>query len=332
MYFVFLQLIDIFEAFYRKLNTYENIKPLSILPSMENLYFSDQNKFSTTSFVSFFKRPTFFVNLNTEYEPANKLANKYDRHLKSIVYSVNDRENHFSIKNLITDAQNNISKFKQINFEEKDLFKLIHKLKKENVKMQAFLNMIFSFGLKKLYEDRGNASETDHNVVFAYAVNLRKFSDDSSIFGSDLNENMGVSTNIFVSSLREEIDFSQDFATMFWSCVRLENNEILKRLETNEQFKIPHTFANSGQICFDMVLSNIGIMATSYSKESLHKVKSCYFTGVNEFTNKLGFSYFITVNNLLCWSFLFHSLVINDEIAETIIQNIKNFFHYLINT
>ena len=332
MYFVLLQLIDIFEVSYRKLNTYENIKPLMILPSMENLYFNEPNKFSSTSFVSSFKRPSFLVNSDTRNDStANKAHNKYDKLLKAIIYSVDNRENYLSMKHLIADAKSNTSKFKLITFESNDLFRLVCKLKKEKRKMQAFLNILFSFGIKKLYKEKGNASEIDHSVVFGYAVNLRKFTDNSTIFGSNLNENMGVCSNMFVSSMREEINFDEDFQTMFWSCVQAENNEILKRLDSNEQFKIPYYFGSAGEICFDMVLSNIGIMATSYSKNSLHKVKSCYFTGVNEFTNKMGFSYFITVNNLLCWSFLFNSLVIDEEIIEIIIDNIKNIFNYIIN-
>jgi len=328
MYFIFLQLLDIFENLYLKSKKYDDNMPNIVLPSMQDLFIKNENinMFSNTSFISSFKKPSFALDSNQ-----NQCLLQNNQQLKNLkIYSV-DEKNLIQIENLIEDAKNNQSKFKFIKFEQIDLLKLINKLKSKKIKMQAFLNIIFSFGIQKLYKNKGIKKEKDHTVVYGYAVNLRKFSNNSSIFGfNDLNENMGVHSNIFVSSLRDNIDFNKNISNEFWSNVQRENDELLKRLDSNEQFKIPQYLGTQGEICFDAVLSNIGIMATSFDKDSLHKVKGCWFTSVNELQNKLIFSYFLTIQNTLYWSFLFNCLVISEEIADIIINNIKEIFYDII--
>ena len=194
--------------------------------------------------------------------------------------------------------------------------------------MQSFLNVLFSFGLKKLYLDKGTQNEQDHSVVYGYAVNLRKYANNSLLIDpTNLDQNMGFLTNTFVNSLRDDINFDVCLKEQFWYHVHKENDDIRKRFEQNEQFKLPgFVTGSSGDIRFDFVLSNIGIMPSVFKKESLHRVKSCYFAGLNETTSKITFSYFVTVNNLFCWSFLFNSHVIDDFIADEIIRNIKTLF------
>lgn len=331
-YFVLLQLLDIFESLCRNLKKYECVKPLSILPSMEDMFLrSTPNMLSSTSFVSGFRKPSF-VNLEKAPEKAysqDKVLKKLSSNVK--IYSLDDKENLISIRELVNTANQNESKFKFIKFEPNELSRLIKKLKEEKVKMQAFLNMLFSFAFQRVYKQRGDPEDRDHSVIYGYAVNLRKFSSNPEMFGeNNLNENMGVSTNVFVSHLKEDVDFSQDFSQLFWSCVQNESKEMLNRFQIDEQFKIPNVLGSHGHLKFDLILSNVGIMNESYSQqESLHKVKSCYFTGVNELTNKIAFCYFITVNNQLCWSFLYNSFVIDEPIAEYIVTTVKEIFNKL---
>ena len=66
MYFIFLQLLDIFENLYLKSKKYDDNMPNIVLPSMQDLFMKNENinMFSNTSFISSFKKPSFALDLN----------------------------------------------------------------------------------------------------------------------------------------------------------------------------------------------------------------------------------------------------------------------------
>ena len=278
--------------------------------------------------VSAIKMPSFITDSTirkAKMDSNERTQLKYSKYADCIIYSLNDNKN-LLIDDLIQRAKLSQTKFKFITFNENDSLKLIKKLKEKQIKMQAFINVLFSMAFKTLYNDLGDLSERNHTVVHSHAISLRQFAGDLSQFGQSINDNMGFFANTFWYSCTDEITFEN-----FWDIAQRQTVTLHDKLKSGQQFKSPNYLNFDPSKPFsDFELSNLGVFSASFSSTSQHKIKSCFINVRSEVPIRLCFNNFITINNLLFWSFVYNSYVIHQDLADKMSQTVLDLFQKLI--
>lgn len=322
--YIFLQLLNMFEEAYT--NKPCLLQTHLILPSMEDLFLRKLNENNQDAApVPSIKRPSFIDYEKAKLKSSFETSLKYDRYADVLIKSA-DNGKYLPVSKLINSAKLNQSKFELISFSEEVSSKLIVKLKQQKVKMQPFLNVLFSMVFKKIYNDLGNESEQNHKTVYGHTVSLRQFSDNQAIFGETINDNMGFFTSSFFYSLSDEITMEN-----FWFLVHKENDIIQQKLTTGEQFKNPNFLDfDPNELFGDFELSNLGIIGSSFNENSLHKIKSCFLNARSESPIRIAFNNFVTVNNLLYWSLMYNSYVVDKQFVCNIIEITKDFLNILL--